>query len=83
VGAGTTVTRDVPAGALALARAPQIEKGGYADEVASRYAGGKPAKSTGPAKPAEGNARAKASKVVTEVSRKTRKLANKTGKSAR
>ena len=38
VGAGTTVTRDVPAGALALARAPQIDKAGYADEVASRYA---------------------------------------------
>jgi bifunctional UDP-N-acetylglucosamine pyrophosphorylase/glucosamine-1-phosphate N-acetyltransferase len=38
VGAGTTVTRDVPAGALALSRAPQIEKLGYADKVAERYA---------------------------------------------
>jgi bifunctional UDP-N-acetylglucosamine pyrophosphorylase/glucosamine-1-phosphate N-acetyltransferase len=38
VGAGTTVTRDVPAGALALSRAPQIEKPGYADKVAERYA---------------------------------------------
>jgi len=39
VGAGTTVTRDVPAGALALSRSPQIEKAGYADKVAERYAG--------------------------------------------
>jgi bifunctional UDP-N-acetylglucosamine pyrophosphorylase/glucosamine-1-phosphate N-acetyltransferase len=39
VGAGTTVTRDVPAGALALSRSPQIEKPGYADKVAERYAG--------------------------------------------
>jgi len=39
VGAGTTVTRDVPAGALALTRAAQIEKAGYADKVAERYAG--------------------------------------------
>jgi bifunctional UDP-N-acetylglucosamine pyrophosphorylase/glucosamine-1-phosphate N-acetyltransferase len=38
VGAGTTVTRDVPAGALALTRVPQIEKAGYADKVAERYA---------------------------------------------
>src|SRR6185503_12974234 len=39
IGAGTTVTRDVPAGALALSRSPQIEKLGYADKVAERYAG--------------------------------------------
>ena len=39
IGAGTTVTRDVPAGALALSRSPQIEKPGYADKVAERYAG--------------------------------------------
>ena len=39
VGAGTTVTRDVPAGALALARVPQIDRPGYADKVAQRYAG--------------------------------------------
>jgi bifunctional UDP-N-acetylglucosamine pyrophosphorylase / glucosamine-1-phosphate N-acetyltransferase len=39
VGAGTTVTRDVPAGALALSRSPQIEKAGYADKVAERYTG--------------------------------------------
>jgi len=38
VGAGTTVTRDVAAGALALSRSPQIEKAGYADKVAERYA---------------------------------------------
>jgi hypothetical protein len=39
IGAGTTVTRDVPAGSLALSRVPQIEKAGYADKVAERYAG--------------------------------------------
>jgi bifunctional UDP-N-acetylglucosamine pyrophosphorylase/glucosamine-1-phosphate N-acetyltransferase len=38
IGAGTTVTRDVAAGALALARAPQIEKPGYAQKVAKNYA---------------------------------------------
>src|SRR5262249_22592171 len=38
IGAGTTVTRDVPAGALALSRTMQIEKPGYADKVAERYA---------------------------------------------
>jgi bifunctional UDP-N-acetylglucosamine pyrophosphorylase/glucosamine-1-phosphate N-acetyltransferase len=39
VGAGTTVTRDVPPGALALTRPPQIEKSGYAQKLAKRYAG--------------------------------------------
>jgi bifunctional UDP-N-acetylglucosamine pyrophosphorylase/glucosamine-1-phosphate N-acetyltransferase len=39
VGAGTTVTRDVAAGALALSRVPQVERPGYADKVAERYAG--------------------------------------------
>ena len=39
IGAGTTVTRDVPAGALALSRVPQVERPGYADKVAERYAG--------------------------------------------
>jgi bifunctional UDP-N-acetylglucosamine pyrophosphorylase/glucosamine-1-phosphate N-acetyltransferase len=39
IGAGTTVTHDVPAGALALTRVAQIEKAGYADKVAERYAG--------------------------------------------
>jgi bifunctional UDP-N-acetylglucosamine pyrophosphorylase/glucosamine-1-phosphate N-acetyltransferase len=38
IGAGTTVTRDVAAGALALSRAPQIEKPGYAQKVAKNYA---------------------------------------------
>jgi bifunctional UDP-N-acetylglucosamine pyrophosphorylase / glucosamine-1-phosphate N-acetyltransferase len=38
IGAGTTVTRDVAAGALALSRGPQIEKPGYARKVAERYA---------------------------------------------
>ena len=41
VGAGTTVTRDVPAGALALSRSPQIDRAGYADKVAERYAAGR------------------------------------------
>jgi bifunctional UDP-N-acetylglucosamine pyrophosphorylase / glucosamine-1-phosphate N-acetyltransferase len=39
VGAGTTITRDVPAGALALSRVPQAERPGYADKLAERYAG--------------------------------------------
>jgi len=39
VGAGTTVTRDVAAGALALSRVPQVDRPGYADKVAERYAG--------------------------------------------
>jgi bifunctional UDP-N-acetylglucosamine pyrophosphorylase/glucosamine-1-phosphate N-acetyltransferase len=38
VAAGTTVTADVPEGALALSRAPQTQKEGYADRVAERYA---------------------------------------------
>ncbi|HEY5088369.1 MAG TPA: DapH/DapD/GlmU-related protein, partial [Polyangia bacterium] len=38
IGAGTTVTGDVAPGALALSRAPQIEKRGYARKVATRYA---------------------------------------------
>jgi hypothetical protein len=33
------VTRDVAAGALALSRVPQMERPGYADKVAERYAG--------------------------------------------
>jgi bifunctional UDP-N-acetylglucosamine pyrophosphorylase/glucosamine-1-phosphate N-acetyltransferase len=44
VAAGTTVTRDVPAGALALTRPPQVDKPGYAARVAERYAGRAPAK---------------------------------------
>src|SRR5262249_38818233 len=38
IAAGTTVTHDVPAGALAISRAPQVEKAGYAQKVARRYA---------------------------------------------
>jgi bifunctional UDP-N-acetylglucosamine pyrophosphorylase/glucosamine-1-phosphate N-acetyltransferase len=38
VAAGTTVTRDVPEGALAIARAEQKARPGYADAVAERYA---------------------------------------------
>ena len=37
VGAGTTITEDVPAGALALSRAPQVNKEGWAE----RSQGGK------------------------------------------
>jgi len=39
IGAGSTVTRDVPAGALALSRVPQVDRAGYADKLAERYAG--------------------------------------------
>ena len=38
VGAGTTVTKDVPPGALLITRAPVIEKPGYAQKVAKKYA---------------------------------------------
>ena len=38
VAAGTTVTADVPAGALAISRAPQTAVAGYADRLAARYA---------------------------------------------
>jgi bifunctional UDP-N-acetylglucosamine pyrophosphorylase/glucosamine-1-phosphate N-acetyltransferase len=40
IAAGTTVTKDVPAGALAISRVPQVEKAGYAQKVAKRYADG-------------------------------------------
>jgi len=50
VAAGTTVTRDVPPGALAISRAPQIDKAGYAQKAARRYAEKVAAK--GEAKPA-------------------------------
>jgi bifunctional UDP-N-acetylglucosamine pyrophosphorylase/glucosamine-1-phosphate N-acetyltransferase len=38
IGAGTTITADVPAGALALARVAQVQKAGYAQKVAKKYA---------------------------------------------
>jgi bifunctional UDP-N-acetylglucosamine pyrophosphorylase / glucosamine-1-phosphate N-acetyltransferase len=38
VGAGSTVTKDVPPGALLITRAPAIEKPGYAQKVAKKYA---------------------------------------------
>ncbi len=38
VAAGTTVTTDVPAGSLALTRVSQVNKPGYADRIAARYA---------------------------------------------
>jgi bifunctional UDP-N-acetylglucosamine pyrophosphorylase/glucosamine-1-phosphate N-acetyltransferase len=38
IAAGTTVTSDVPAGALAISRVPQTAKPGYAQKVARRYA---------------------------------------------
>jgi bifunctional UDP-N-acetylglucosamine pyrophosphorylase/glucosamine-1-phosphate N-acetyltransferase len=44
IAAGTTVTRDVPAGALAISRTDQVDRPGYAQKVAKRYAGKSPAK---------------------------------------
>jgi bifunctional UDP-N-acetylglucosamine pyrophosphorylase/glucosamine-1-phosphate N-acetyltransferase len=38
VAAGTTVTKDVPPGALAISRTPQGAHPGYADRLAKRYA---------------------------------------------
>ena len=38
VGAGTTVQEDVPAGALLITRGARIEKPGYAQKVAKKYA---------------------------------------------
>src|SRR6185436_13779665 len=37
IGAGTTVVKDVPDGALALSRVEQKNVEGYADKVAARY----------------------------------------------
>jgi bifunctional UDP-N-acetylglucosamine pyrophosphorylase/glucosamine-1-phosphate N-acetyltransferase len=37
IGAGTTVVKDVPEGALALSRAEQKNVEGYADKVEARY----------------------------------------------
>ena len=39
VGAGTTVTQDVPDGALALSRAPQVNKPGWAARRKARKSG--------------------------------------------
>ena len=39
VGAGTTVTQDVPDGALALSRSPQINKPGWAARRKGRNSG--------------------------------------------
>lgn len=36
VAAGTTVTRDVPAGALTMSRSPQVDKPGYAETLRER-----------------------------------------------
>jgi bifunctional UDP-N-acetylglucosamine pyrophosphorylase/glucosamine-1-phosphate N-acetyltransferase len=36
IASGTTVTRDVPAGALTLSRVPQIDKLGYAETLRAR-----------------------------------------------
>ena len=38
IGAGTTITADVTAGALALSRVAQVQKAGYAQKVAKKYA---------------------------------------------
>ena len=40
VGTGTTVTKDVPAGALAIGRAKQENKEGYADRLKARLKAG-------------------------------------------
>ena len=37
VASGTTVTQDIPAGALALARAPLVVKEGYADRLTKKF----------------------------------------------
>ena len=52
IGAGTTVTRDVPDGALALSRVAQIDKPGYADKVKERYAAAAASNGAGKAGPA-------------------------------
>jgi bifunctional UDP-N-acetylglucosamine pyrophosphorylase/glucosamine-1-phosphate N-acetyltransferase len=58
IAAGTTVVKDVPDGALSISRVPQVDKPGYADQVAARYAATKAAsrKTTekGSSKPARG-----------------------------
>jgi len=41
VGAGTTVTKDVPAGALAVSRAPQVIKEGWVERKKARQASAK------------------------------------------
>ncbi|MGZ3424979.1 MAG: DapH/DapD/GlmU-related protein, partial [Polyangiales bacterium] len=41
VGTGTTVTKSVPAGALAIGRAKQENKEGYADRLKARLKAGK------------------------------------------
>jgi bifunctional UDP-N-acetylglucosamine pyrophosphorylase/glucosamine-1-phosphate N-acetyltransferase len=62
IGAGTTVTHDVPDGSLALSRVPQVDRPGYADKLAERHAGPgngarkpapAPARAAKPAKPAK------------------------------
>jgi bifunctional UDP-N-acetylglucosamine pyrophosphorylase/glucosamine-1-phosphate N-acetyltransferase len=45
--AGTTVTRDVPAGSLTLSRVPQIDKPGYADTLRERLRGSQGPSSSG------------------------------------
>jgi bifunctional UDP-N-acetylglucosamine pyrophosphorylase/glucosamine-1-phosphate N-acetyltransferase len=41
IAAGATITSDVPEGALAIGRAPQVHKPGYAEAVERRYGNGK------------------------------------------
>jgi bifunctional UDP-N-acetylglucosamine pyrophosphorylase/glucosamine-1-phosphate N-acetyltransferase len=47
VAAGTTVTNDVPPGALAIGRVPQVAVEGYAQKLARRYDGTAPAQKRG------------------------------------
>ncbi|HEY7375469.1 MAG TPA: bifunctional UDP-N-acetylglucosamine diphosphorylase/glucosamine-1-phosphate N-acetyltransferase GlmU [Polyangia bacterium] len=67
IGAGTTVTRDVPDGALALSRVGQIDKPGYADKVKERYAAAAAANGAGSAAPA---GTAKAATKVAKVAKR-------------
>jgi bifunctional UDP-N-acetylglucosamine pyrophosphorylase/glucosamine-1-phosphate N-acetyltransferase len=47
VATGTTVTRDVPADALAISRVPQQSKDGYASKLRARFAASRAAKGKG------------------------------------
>jgi bifunctional UDP-N-acetylglucosamine pyrophosphorylase/glucosamine-1-phosphate N-acetyltransferase len=47
VATGTTVTNDVPAGALALSRVKQVNRDGYASKLKARFKAAKDAKSKG------------------------------------
>ncbi len=54
VATGTTVTQDVPSEALALGRAKQVNKEGYATRLKNRFKAAKEAKKTSPSLPSPG-----------------------------